>query len=652
VIEAFDPPDDLQITVTGGISATGPVGGPFTPGAQAYTLRNTGSNAVECLVRTSADWIGISVAGGSLGAGGDVTVAAWLRSGAYQLPAGRHTNTLSFSNLVTGRVQSRRFILAVGQPDAFTEIFDAGDNDLGHQTLVFTPDGSPNFYRVCRRPADGFPTDPAGGIPVALEDDAFARIMLAEGRRVSFFGGEHDGLFIGSNGYLTFGSGDNAHYEMIGNHFRLPRISVLYADLNPAAGGSVTWKQLDDRVAVTFDGVPEYGSSKTNHFQVELMGDGTIRLTHLGIATHRGLVGLSRGGGAPVDFVESDLDQYGTCLPRLAIRLPAAVTEGDGTLAGQGRIELDSPAEPDVDAWLDSGDTNSVAVPAGVRIRAGQSAAVFDLLVPDNPVSNGSRLVTISAAAVGFTSASSSLTVTDRTPPGTTTNAGVVVPANSSTNLFLGGEGPASAVASLYAIATPPAFGLVTGLNPTTGEFTYTPAHGFVGTDQLSYTTSVDGSTSAPLTVAIQVTPLPDTDGDGIPDSWEAARGIDSLRADSDRDEDGDELTNLQEYLANTDPLDPHSGPFLPSVERGEGGEFVVRWRAIGGTRYRIQYSDGDTQGNYDGIFRDFVRPIAEEMGALPKGAARDAAFVDDFRQSGGSPPANARYYRVKVVQQ
>jgi len=57
----------------------------------------------------------------------------------------------------------------------------------------------------------------------------------------------------------------------------------------------------------------------------------------------------------------------------------------------------------------------------------------------------------------------------------------------------------------------------------------------------------------------------PDDDGDGMPDVFETANGLDPLDpADAAADADGDGATNLSEFEAGTDPNDPNSRPRRP----------------------------------------------------------------------------------------
>jgi subtilisin family serine protease len=197
--------------------------------------------------------------------------------------------------------------------DYFTELFGSGDNDLDNHTLTLVPDNSVQFYTACLEDASGFPVDPAGGTVLTLNDDDYYEVQL-QGSVVSLYGTSYDALYIGSNGYITFVSGDTHYFEQFSDHFALPRIAALFDDLNPAAGGTISYKQLADRIAVTFENVPEFSLNNDNTFQIEMFFDGRIRITWLRIDAQDGLVGLSAGNGLPDYFVERDISKYGPCI--------------------------------------------------------------------------------------------------------------------------------------------------------------------------------------------------------------------------------------------------------------------------------------------------------------------------------------------------
>jgi hypothetical protein len=182
--------------------------------------------------------------------------------------------------------------------------------------LRLRPDGSSAYYAACVEAAvEDFPTDPNDGTYVALGDDDFVEVVLDGGAEVSFYGQSYDRFYIGSNGYITFDSGDTRALAKLVNHFDLPRISGMFTDLNPQSQ-SISYKQLDDKVVVTFEDVALYGDENaTNSFQIELfLADEAIHITYLGLGADDGIVvGISKGEGVPVLFTESDLSGYIEC---------------------------------------------------------------------------------------------------------------------------------------------------------------------------------------------------------------------------------------------------------------------------------------------------------------------------------------------------
>ncbi|MCK4342664.1 MAG: thrombospondin type 3 repeat-containing protein [Phycisphaerae bacterium] len=195
--------------------------------------------------------------------------------------------------------------------DYFTELFDDGDNDLDYLSLVFVPDGSASYYTGCVETIASLPTDPAGGTALTLSDDDSVAVTISG--TVSLYGVSYSTFYVGSNGYITFTVGDTGYTESLTEHFRLPRISGLFDDLSPNVDGTVSYEELADRVAVTWENVPEYNTTNQNTFQIEMYYDGQITISYLNLDALDGLVGLSEGLGEPFGFEETDLSAMDPC---------------------------------------------------------------------------------------------------------------------------------------------------------------------------------------------------------------------------------------------------------------------------------------------------------------------------------------------------
>ncbi len=142
--------------------------------------------------------------------------------------------------------------------DLFASLFPfefyefAFDNDLSFHSITYTPNGEATFYDVTRTLVTEFPVDIGGVTPELLADNDFNRKDISPGKAVSLFGVAWDHLFLSSNGYVSFGEADTDYTDSIYDHSTIPRISALFADLNPVFGGDIYYQKLSDRTVVTY----------------------------------------------------------------------------------------------------------------------------------------------------------------------------------------------------------------------------------------------------------------------------------------------------------------------------------------------------------------------------------------------------------------
>ncbi|MGV6814117.1 MAG: S8 family serine peptidase [Phycisphaerales bacterium] len=196
-------------------------------------------------------------------------------------------------------------------PDFFTEEFTSSI-DLEGLSLTLTPDGSVDGYAATVEPlaGGGLPFEPTDGTSLPLSDDDSEFITVTGGKSVLLYGQSYTSFYVGSNGYITFGFNDTDYTESFSDHFDMPRISILFDDLNPSSGGTVYRQQLADRMVISYDRVTEYAGNNQNTMQIELHFDGTIVMSWERIDSGDAIIGISEGNGLDPDFLESDLSNY------------------------------------------------------------------------------------------------------------------------------------------------------------------------------------------------------------------------------------------------------------------------------------------------------------------------------------------------------
>ncbi len=190
---------------------------------------------------------------------------------------------------------------------------------------TITGDGDEEYWNLAEDvdpgiddPCDYTIINPAAGAPFTadiimngdannlnLSDDDYIEVALPFS--FPFCGISYGSVFVGSNGFITFGAGDTDFSESVGDFLsNEPRIAGLWDDLNPSQGGTITAGEVAGEFVITYSNVPEFFSTGSNSFEITLRADGSFDVVYGTITASDGIAGRTPGGGA-VDPGETDL---------------------------------------------------------------------------------------------------------------------------------------------------------------------------------------------------------------------------------------------------------------------------------------------------------------------------------------------------------
>jgi hypothetical protein len=128
-----------------------------------------------------------------------------------------------------------------------------------------------------------------------------------------------------------------------------------------------------------------------------------------------------------------------------------------------------------------------------------------------------------------------------------------------------------------------------------------------------------------------------DSDGDMIPDQWEASNGLNTGANDAGGDLDGDGVSNLSEYIAGTNPQSGQS-KFATTISRANS-TYSIGFQTVAGRTYEIEGSTDLT--NWVALFTQIGSGSFE---TVPFNVASA-----DFIALVGPAAATRCFFRVKI---
>jgi hypothetical protein len=138
---------------------------------------------------------------------------------------------------------------------------------------------------------------------LSLTDDSFVQVMQGPFcPATEFYNQTYFSIFVGSNGYVTFGTGDTSLSENQSTFdTSYPRIAGAWDDLNPSLGGTISYIEGAWGWSVVYSNIQEYSLGGSNNFAITydcMLGSVTLDYTNpAGMTLQDAMAGITPGNG-------------------------------------------------------------------------------------------------------------------------------------------------------------------------------------------------------------------------------------------------------------------------------------------------------------------------------------------------------------------
>jgi hypothetical protein len=593
----------LGVTPSNGLSSAGIVGGPFSPSSQTYTVTNTGVSSLNWSVANTASWVSLSSTGGTLPPGGSTDVTVSITGNANSLDPGSYADAVVFTNIANGIGSTSRTVSLTANSPSWQQwqMQYFGCTNCPQAAATADPDGDGQ---------DNAAEFLAGTDPTSSTSTFRITSIVRTGNDI----------------LVTWRTGGG-------------RTNVLQAMSGPRG----VYFNISPNIVI-----PDAGDAVTNYLDKGGATNSPCRFYRVAL-----------GGGSIQD----------TNPPTLAVTSPANnayITNSTVTITGTS-VDVSGVAGVTVNgnsASSTNGYSSWMAVVSGLSVGTNTLTVLAgDNAAPANIITNIIRVIyavgDFDGNGDGLPDAWQIKWFGSVTVPGSGPNNDPDGDGLSNLQEYLAGTDPTSTTSALRITAVERigadirvSFTSVVGksyrlerCNVVGGAWTNI-VDNLPGSSSIQQATDIAGATRSAgfYRVSLVQTNGPaesDSDGDGIPDSWMLlhfghATGQSADRSRATDDNDGDGLSNLQEFLAGTDPTNSASALRITGLTI-IGNNVLINWTMGSGKTNALQIGTA-TGHNYSSNFVDCFT-VTNTVGT-----------ATNYLDRGGATNSPARFYRVRLV--